>query len=108
MTGLEELLRAWGASDWDEIARTLGYPSTSPSFRWLGAVDDTPDPWEVMPAEVQAVIEALDWLARLHPDEYMALARRYRPWVHGQPTAKDRPLLDVAKTRLASRIGSSL
>lgn len=104
---IDELLKAWGSSDWSDIARSLGYPSTSPSFRMLGEPEAGPEPFELSQHEIQQVLDAVQWLADTYPAEFAAIGRTYRPWVHGARQPGDGHLVEIATTRLARRLGLS-
>ena len=104
MHWVDELLSAWASGDWSDIARELGYPSTSPSFKAVGETHDTPEPFEISAAEIRIVNEAIDWLAGAYPAEYMALCRRYKPAQFGPPASADAYVLDRARTRLSAEI----
>lgn len=101
LTFIEELLSAWSQADRKDISSDLGYPRVSPAFRQ--AVGDTHDeePFDLSSADIKRISEVVQALARTNPDEFAAVGRRFRPWVHGSPRAGDDYLLQVAYTRLS-------
>ncbi len=101
---IDELLKAWGSSDWSDIARSLGYPSTSPSFKMLGEPEAALDPFELGHEEVRAMSEAVQWLADEHPDIFAGVARTYRPWVYGRPLEGDKARVASATNLLVIRL----
>lgn len=104
MHWVDELLSAWASGDWSDIARELGYPSTSPSFKAAGETHEAPEPFEISSAEVRIVSEAIEWLASEYPPEYGAICRRYRPAQFGPPLSSDGYVLERARTRLSAEI----
>lgn len=97
MTFIEELLSAWSNTDRQDIRQAMGYPSVSPSFKHLGASDDSEELFELSREDVQRVSMAV---ANLPRAEYLAVCRRFRPWAAGSPKPGDDYHLQMAYTRL--------
>lgn len=108
MTFVDELLNAWANDDWQHIRSSLGYPSTSPSFKTLADNDAAPEPFELSPADIRAVQDSMQWMAQRHPEEYLAICRRFKSWQFGAPRVGDHYLLDMGASRLAAKLKTML
>jgi hypothetical protein len=105
---MDDLFRIWADADYCETARSLGYPSVSPSFRHLGGGDDSMETWEPGPHEVRAVLEAMAWLATHHAALYTAACRRYKRGPFGHPQPGDHALVTRAAKLLEQKVNEIL
>ena len=85
-----ELVGICAADDWNDAQMPLDYPGVSPMFRRLmPELAETDEVTGYSSAEVRACKMGLEFLAREHPIEYMALTWEFQPWQRRQV-----PLLD--------------